>query len=77
MIGVWGRKRWWNAWPRGFQTARSCVSMTDGSFCVKPDIGATVEAVRRLVPMLLDQGFEFETVTRLLCQTTSSNAFSR
>jgi peptidoglycan/xylan/chitin deacetylase (PgdA/CDA1 family) len=37
---------------------------------VKPDIGATVEAVRRLVPMLLDRGYEFETVTRLLCQTT-------
>jgi peptidoglycan/xylan/chitin deacetylase (PgdA/CDA1 family) len=37
---------------------------------VKPDIGATVEAVRRLVPKLLDQGYEFETVTRLLCQTT-------
>jgi peptidoglycan/xylan/chitin deacetylase (PgdA/CDA1 family) len=37
---------------------------------VQPDIGATVEAVRRLVPMLLDLGYEFETVTRLLCQTT-------
>ncbi|HLK65487.1 MAG TPA: polysaccharide deacetylase family protein [Bryobacteraceae bacterium] len=33
----------------------------------KPDIGATVEAVRRLVPMLLDQGYQFETVSRLLC----------
>jgi peptidoglycan/xylan/chitin deacetylase (PgdA/CDA1 family) len=37
---------------------------------VKPDIGATVEAVRRLVPVLLERGYEFETVTRLLCQTT-------
>ena len=34
---------------------------------VRPDTGATVEAVRRLVPMLLDQGYTFETVTRLLC----------
>ncbi|MBZ5575228.1 MAG: polysaccharide deacetylase family protein [Acidobacteriia bacterium] len=33
----------------------------------KPDIGPTVEAVRRLVPMLLDQGYQFETVGRLIC----------
>src|SRR5262249_52237417 len=33
----------------------------------KPDIGASVEAVRRLVPLLLDQGYKFETVGRLLC----------
>jgi len=36
----------------------------------RPDIGATVDAVRRLVPLLLDQGYIFETVSRLLCQTT-------
>jgi len=42
----------------------------------KPDIGATVEAVRRLVPLLLDRGFTFETVTRLLCPTTSSSESS-
>jgi peptidoglycan/xylan/chitin deacetylase (PgdA/CDA1 family) len=35
-----------------------------------PDIGVTVEAVRRLVPMLLDRGYKFETVSRLLCPTT-------
>jgi peptidoglycan/xylan/chitin deacetylase (PgdA/CDA1 family) len=34
---------------------------------VRPDAGATVEAVRRLVPMLLDRGYTFETVSRLLC----------
>jgi peptidoglycan/xylan/chitin deacetylase (PgdA/CDA1 family) len=33
----------------------------------RPDIGVTVEAVRRLVPMLLDRGYRFETVNRLLC----------
>jgi peptidoglycan/xylan/chitin deacetylase (PgdA/CDA1 family) len=33
----------------------------------KPDVGASVEAVRRLVPLLLDQGYKFETVGRLLC----------
>jgi peptidoglycan/xylan/chitin deacetylase (PgdA/CDA1 family) len=35
-----------------------------------PDIGVTVESVRRLVPMLLDRGYTFETVSRLLCPTT-------
>jgi peptidoglycan/xylan/chitin deacetylase (PgdA/CDA1 family) len=33
----------------------------------KPDIGATLEAVRRLVPLLLDQGYKFETVSQLIC----------
>lgn len=32
-----------------------------------PDVGATVEAVHRLVPMLLDRGFKLETVSRLIC----------
>jgi peptidoglycan/xylan/chitin deacetylase (PgdA/CDA1 family) len=36
----------------------------------RPDIGATVEAVRRLVPELLERGYEFETITRLLCPTS-------
>jgi len=36
---------------------------------VRPDIGVTVEAVRRLVPVLLDRGYELETVGRLLCPT--------
>ena len=35
-----------------------------------PDIGTTVDAVRRLVPLLLDQGYKFETVSRLICPTT-------
>jgi peptidoglycan/xylan/chitin deacetylase (PgdA/CDA1 family) len=39
----------------------------------KPDIGVTVETVRRLVPMLLDRGYNFETVSRLLCPTISAN----
>ena len=33
-----------------------------------PDIRNTIEAVRRAVPTLLDQGFRFETVSQL-CQT--------
>jgi peptidoglycan/xylan/chitin deacetylase (PgdA/CDA1 family) len=40
----------------------------------RPDIGVTVEAVRRLVPLLLDRGYRFETVSRLLCPTNSFNA---
>jgi peptidoglycan/xylan/chitin deacetylase (PgdA/CDA1 family) len=36
----------------------------------RPDIRATVEAVRRLVPALLERGYEFETVSRLLCPTS-------
>lgn len=43
----------------------------------KPDIRATVDAVRRLVPLLLDRGFTFHTVTRLLCPMTSSSASSK
>jgi peptidoglycan/xylan/chitin deacetylase (PgdA/CDA1 family) len=35
----------------------------------KPDIGATVQAVRALVPLLLDQGYQMETVSQLLCPT--------
>ncbi len=35
----------------------------------RPDIGVTVEAVRRLVPMLLERGYEFATLSRLLCPT--------
>jgi peptidoglycan/xylan/chitin deacetylase (PgdA/CDA1 family) len=33
----------------------------------KPDVRATVETVRRLVPLLLDRGYKFETIGRLLC----------
>lgn len=33
----------------------------------RPDIGVTLEAIRRLVPLLLDRGYEFETLEDLLC----------
>jgi peptidoglycan/xylan/chitin deacetylase (PgdA/CDA1 family) len=36
----------------------------------RPDIGVTVESVRRLVPLLLDRGYQLETVSRLICPTT-------
>ena len=32
-----------------------------------PDVSATIEAVRRVVPELQDRGYEFETVTQLIC----------
>ena len=35
-----------------------------------PDISRTVEAVRRIVPALLERGYHFETVSQLLCRTT-------
>jgi peptidoglycan/xylan/chitin deacetylase (PgdA/CDA1 family) len=48
----------------------SILCLHDGrGLLVEPDIGATLEAVRRLVPMLLDQGYRFETLSRLLCPT--------
>jgi peptidoglycan-N-acetylglucosamine deacetylase len=34
-----------------------------------PDITSTIEAVRGMVPILLDQGFHLETVSQLLCPT--------
>ncbi len=37
---------------------------------VRPDIGATIEAVRRLVPSLAAQGYRFETVSEILCPTS-------
>jgi len=46
------------------------VCLHDGRELVrKPDIGATVEAVRALVPLLLDRGYQMETVSQLLCPT--------
>ncbi len=41
----------------------------------RPDIGVTMEALRRLVPILLDRGYKFEPLSRLLCPTKLSNGF--
>jgi peptidoglycan-N-acetylglucosamine deacetylase len=35
----------------------------------KPDVRTTIAAVERLIPILLDRGYQFETVSRL-CRTT-------
>jgi peptidoglycan/xylan/chitin deacetylase (PgdA/CDA1 family) len=42
----------------------------------KPDIRNTMEAVRRLVPELREQGYELITVSDLLCKKPQSNASS-
>ncbi len=31
-----------------------------------PDIGATIEAVRRILPPLVDAGYHFETISEIL-----------
>jgi peptidoglycan/xylan/chitin deacetylase (PgdA/CDA1 family) len=36
----------------------------------RPDIGATIEAVERLIPRLREAGFRLETVGQLLCPTS-------
>jgi peptidoglycan/xylan/chitin deacetylase (PgdA/CDA1 family) len=35
----------------------------------EPDIRETIEAVRRIVPALLERGYRFETTSELLCKT--------
>jgi peptidoglycan-N-acetylglucosamine deacetylase len=60
--------------------ARRVLSLTGdgGIICLhdgrgterNPDISATVEAVRHIVPALLARGYHFETVSQLLCPIT-------
>ena len=35
----------------------------------RPDISVTLQAVRELLPKLMEQGFHFEKVTDILCPT--------
>jgi peptidoglycan/xylan/chitin deacetylase (PgdA/CDA1 family) len=45
------------------------VCLHDGRGTLKdPDVAQTVEAVRRIVPSLLEKGYHFETVSTLLCR---------
>ena len=37
-----------------------------------PDIGSTIEAVRRILPALLDAGYHFETISEILWAPTQS-----
>jgi len=46
------------------------VCLHDGRLtAATPDISATIEAVRRVVPRWIEQGFRFETVSEILCPT--------
>jgi peptidoglycan/xylan/chitin deacetylase (PgdA/CDA1 family) len=48
------------------------ICLHDGrELAVDPDISNTLEAVRTAVPVLLDRGFRFETVSELLCPKTN------
>jgi len=47
------------------------VCLHDGRGTLKdPDVSAAIEAVRRIVPSLLEKGYHFETVSELLCPMT-------
>jgi peptidoglycan/xylan/chitin deacetylase (PgdA/CDA1 family) len=44
------------------------VCLHDGrELSERPEVGVTIQAVRALVPILLDQGYKLETVSQLLC----------
>ena len=46
------------------------ICLHDGRGITKnPDVSRTVEAVRQIVPALLETGYHFETVPKLLCPT--------
>lgn len=46
------------------------LCLHDGRGTLKhPDVRPTVEAVRRIVPALLERGYHFETVSQILCPT--------
>jgi peptidoglycan/xylan/chitin deacetylase (PgdA/CDA1 family) len=46
------------------------ICLHDGRGTLKDsDITATIEAVRRIVPSLLEKGYYFETVSQLICPT--------
>ena len=36
---------------------------------VDPDVSITLDTIRRLLPMWADQGYQFETVSQILCKT--------
>jgi peptidoglycan/xylan/chitin deacetylase (PgdA/CDA1 family) len=49
------------------------ICLHDGQGTVaNPDRSQTIEAVRRIIPALLEKGYHFETVSRLLCRNPST-----
>jgi peptidoglycan/xylan/chitin deacetylase (PgdA/CDA1 family) len=67
----------WNSTAEEVFTRMSASARNGAILCLhdgrelsaKPDVGVTIEAVRRLVPTLLERGYKLETVSRLLCPT--------
>jgi peptidoglycan/xylan/chitin deacetylase (PgdA/CDA1 family) len=48
----------------------SIVCLHDGRGTLKdPDARSTIEAVRKIIPALLEKGYHFETVSQLVCRT--------
>jgi peptidoglycan/xylan/chitin deacetylase (PgdA/CDA1 family) len=48
----------------------SIVCLHDGRGTLKdPDARQTIEAVRKIIPALLEKGYHFETVSQLVCRT--------
>jgi peptidoglycan/xylan/chitin deacetylase (PgdA/CDA1 family) len=69
--------------PSGFIVDRVKAGIANGAIiCLhdgrqlraRPDISPTLEAVRVLVPLILERGYKLETVSQLLCPTNSSSA---
>jgi peptidoglycan/xylan/chitin deacetylase (PgdA/CDA1 family) len=49
----------------------SIVCLHDGRGCTsKPDIRVPLEAVKRILPAMLERGLSFETVSQILCPVT-------
>jgi len=66
-------------WPADAVARRILAGATNGSiFCLhdgrallqRPDVANTIDAVRRVIPILRDQGFHFETVNEIICPTS-------
>jgi peptidoglycan/xylan/chitin deacetylase (PgdA/CDA1 family) len=48
----------------------SIICLHDGRECsAQPDVRNTIEAVKRILPALLERGYHFETVSQILCPT--------
>ena len=46
------------------------VCLHDGRLIERaPDVSATLDTIRRVLPVWADQGYEFETVSQILCKT--------
>ena len=67
-------------WPADRVVSRLLRGVMNGAiFCLhdgrtveeRPNIRVTLEAVRRVIPLLLDKGFHFEKVSEIICPTNN------